>query len=74
MIQSVDDLLKLLKTISADIDTKGMHLLCKDDALTKILYELIDKRYEPSIKYQASCLTHINLKLNKTIFMIKTQQ
>ena len=39
-----------------------------------MLYELIDSGYEPFIKYQAGKLTHINLKLGKIMFMMKTQQ
>ena len=42
--------------------------------MTSLLYEIMEAGYEPSIKYQAGRLTHINLKLNKTFFMIKTQQ
>ena len=39
-----------------------------------MLYELIESRYEPSIKYQAGNLTHIRFKLGRTMSMMKTQQ
>ena len=39
-----------------------------------MLYELIEAGYEPSIKYQAGNLAHINFKLGKIMFMMKTQQ
>ena len=41
-----------------------------NDNLTDLLYQIIEAGYEPSIKYQAGSVTHINLQLNKTSFMI----
>ena len=73
MIESVNDILNILKTTDND-EKQIINLICKDDKLTEILYEIIDSGYEPSIKYQAGSLTNINLKFNKIIFMIKTQQ
>ena len=73
MIQSIDDVLNMLLPLPLD-EKQIINLICKDDKLTEILYDIIDSGYEPSIKYQAGSLTNINLKFNKIIFMIKTQQ
>ena len=72
MIESVNDLLRIFQT--TEDEKQIINLICKDDKLTEMLYELIDSGYEPSIKYQAGSLTHINLKLGKIMFMMKTQQ
>ena len=54
--------------------TKNINIVYENDNLTDLLYQIIESGYEPSIKYQAGSVTHINLQLNKTFFMIKTQQ
>jgi len=72
MIESVNDVLRIVQT--TEDEKQIINLICKDDKLTEMLYELIEAGYEPSIKYQAGKLTHINLKLGKIMFMMKTQQ
>jgi len=72
MIESVNDVLRIFQT--TEDEKQIINLICKDDKLTEMLYELIDSGYEPFIKYQAGKLTHINLKLGKIMFMMKTQQ
>ena len=72
MIESVNDLLRIFQT--TEDEKQIINLICKDDKLTEMLYELIEAGYEPSIKYQAGKLTHINLTLGKIMFMMKTQQ
>ena len=72
MIESVNDLIEIFKT--SEDEKHIINLICKDDKLTEILYELIDSGYEPFIKYQAGRLSHIIFKLGKIMFMMKTQQ
>ena len=72
MIESVNDVLRIFQT--TEDEKQIINLISKDDKLTEMLYELIDSGYEPFIKYQAGKLTHINLKLGKIMFMMKTQQ
>mgnify|MGYP007086131874 CR=1 FL=1 len=72
MIESVNDVLRIFQT--TDDEKQIINLICKDDKLTEMLYELIEAGYEPSIKYQAGSLIHINFKLGNIMFMMKTQQ
>ena len=63
IIESVNDLLEHFQT--TEDEQQIINLICKDDKLIEMLYELIDSGYEPSIKYQVGNLTHINFKLGK---------
>ena len=63
MVETVNDLIEIFKT--TEDEKQLINLICKDDQLTEILYELIGSGYEPSIKYQAGKLSHIIFKLGK---------
>jgi len=71
MIESVDDLFARLKTKQ---NNQVINLILKDDNMEKLFHELMESGYEPSIGYQAGRLSYINLKVNKVLFMIKTQR
>jgi hypothetical protein len=83
MIESVDDLVKIAKMIQEqdteeDDDDKNKrnitYIVHKYDDLEQILWDLYTCGYVPQIKFQASRITHLTLKLNDNIFVIRSQQ
>ena len=52
MIDSIDDILKLLKSISSD-DKQIINLIVKSNDLRELVFKLLNIGYEPQIKKQA---------------------
>ena len=64
MIGHVNDLLQLLENTknTNNGDKNFINIIYENDNLTDLLYQIIESGYEPSIKYQAGSLSHINLQ------------
>ena len=69
MINNVDEILKL----EIDKDEKIVSIVLENNDLTEAFFQLVKSGYEPKITFQAGIITGIKLKLNKTIYDIKTQ-
>ena len=74
MIDSINDVLTMIEDAEDD-QRVIVNLILKGDDLTGLLYELKEHGgYEPQITYQAGKITFISVKLDKTFFIIRTQQ
>ena len=74
MIESINDVLTMIEEAKDD-KRVIVNLSLKGDDLTGLLYELKEHcGYEPKITYQAGKITFISVELDKTIFIIRTQQ
>jgi hypothetical protein len=69
MINNIDDILK----IEIVEDTKQINLIAENNCLTELFFQLLTSGYEPKIRFQVGIITEIIMKLNKTKYIIKTQ-
>ena len=74
MNEAIDDILNLMKTNNDDDDKQIVNLILKGDDLNELAHKMFDAGYEPSIQKLHKRITHVGIKLNKTTFIIKTQQ
>ena len=72
MIESLDDIIIILRTIDTD-EKQIINLIYKDDDLNELFCKLKQAGYEPKINWNGK-VTHLALSLNKTLFLIQTQQ
>ena len=68
MIDTIDDIVSIAKTIESDKDFKLVSLIHRQDNLTKLLYDLLDAGYNPGINFEAGRLTALKLSLNGIFF------
>ena len=74
MISTIDDIIKTLNNFKNSENEKIIYLIHKDDNLTGMLYNLLEKGYQPNVKYETGRITHIIMKFNKHLFILRTQQ
>jgi len=74
MIESVDDILLILRTADEDEDSELVYLVHKYDDLEEMLWQLREAGYTPQPKYQAGKISHLFMTFNKTTFILKGQQ
>ena len=68
MIDTIEDIVSIAKTIESDKDFKLVSLIHRQDNLTKLLYDLLDAGYNPGINFEAGRLTALKLSLNGIFF------
>ena len=83
MIESIDDLVEISEMIKEHVNEEDKddekkksditYIVHKYDDLEKLLWDMYPE-YIPQIKFQAARITHLTLKLNDNIFVIRTQQ
>ena len=74
MIESVDDIVALTKQFIANEEKVMINLVCKNDNLLKLLWDLKYAGYCPSVKYEAGAISRVGLTCNNVLFMIQSQQ
>jgi hypothetical protein len=78
MIDNIDDIIKMLKLLEAvDAEKREkeiIYLIHRGDDLQKLLFDLKQKGYTPGIDFETGRLVKLKLTLNKTTFIIRTQQ
>ena len=74
MIESVDDILLILRTAEEDEVSELVYLVHKYDDLEEMLWQMRDAGYTPQPKYQAGKISHLVMTFNKTTFILKGQQ
>ena len=81
MIESIDDVIKILKDYIAEHgddkkkdETIMFNCIYRTNNLEKLLFDIIDARYQPQIKFQAGAIQSISIKLKgKYTFLIRNQ-
>jgi hypothetical protein len=74
MIDTIDDIVTIAKTIEKDSDFKLVSLIHRQDNLIKLLNDLLEAGYNPGINFEVGRLTALKLSLNGIFFVIQTQQ
>ena len=74
MIDTIDDIVRIARTIEPDTEFKLVSLIHRQDNLTMLLHNLLEAGYNPGINFEAGRLTALKLSLNGIFFMIQTQQ
>ena len=74
MIDGIDDIVTIAKTIEIDDSFKLVNLIHRKDNLVKLLNDLREAGYNPGINFEAGKLTALKLSLNGIFFIIQTQQ
>ena len=74
MISTIDDIITILNKFEDSKEEKTIYLIHKDDNLTAMLYNLLEKGYQPNVKYETGRITHIIMKFNTHLFILRTQQ
>ena len=74
MINNIDDIIRIRRE-NEYTEKDLVYLIHREDDLQKLLFELDDAGFsEPGIKYETGRIVNIILNINRTCFIIKTQQ
>jgi hypothetical protein len=74
MINNIDDIIRIRRE-NEYTEKDLVYLIHREDDIQKLLFELDDAGFsEPGIKYETGRIVNIILNINKTCFIIKTQQ
>eukprot|EP00438_Fugacium_kawagutii_P015581 Skav229714 [mRNA] locus=scaffold49:189255:192446:+ [translate_table: standard] len=69
MISDINDILKI--EVPEDVDK--IHLVSRDNDLTKLFFDLVNNGYEAGATHQTNIITDIRLKMNGILYKIRTQ-